>query len=105
PAPPVMDNRILLLPELGTCKVAHAFADLHALRMSGLSPENLDTAFRAIRPRAHFGDCDRTHRSRACTRPASPRPNVQKAHGLDRVQARLLPPDPRSAAMRARWCG
>src|ERR1700746_1441322 len=100
-----MENRILLLPEWGICKVAHASADLHALRMSGLNRENLDTAFRAIRPHAHSDDCDRTRRDRACIGPASPRRNVQKPHGLDRVRARLLPPDPRSAATHARWCG
>src|SRR4029453_16067710 len=100
-----MDNRILLLTERGICKVAHASADLHALRKSGLNLENLDTAFRAIRPRAHSDDYDRTRRDRACIRPASPRRNVQKAHGPDRVQARLLRPDPHSAATHARWCG
>src|SRR5437016_2822209 len=100
-----MDNRILLLTELGICKVAHAYANLHALRMSGLNRENLDTAFRAVRPRAHSGDCDRTHRDRACIQPASPRRNVQKADALGRARVRLLPPDPRSAATHARWCG
>src|SRR6516162_6802082 len=100
-----MDNHILLLPELGICMVAHVSADLHALRMSGLNLENLDTAFRAIRPRAHSDDYDRTRRVRACIRPASPRRNAHKAHGRDRVRARSLPPDPRSAATRARWCG
>src|SRR5215468_7431830 len=100
-----MDNRTLLLTEWEICKVAHASADLHALRMSGLSLENRDTAFRAIRPRAHFDDCDRTRRDRACIWPAFPRRNVQKAHGPDHVRARLLPPDPRSAATHARWCG
>src|SRR5712691_8113584 len=100
-----MDNRNLLLLEWEICKVAHASADLHALRMSGLNLENLDTAFRAVRPRAHSDDCDRTRRDRACIRPASPRRNVQRAHDRDRARARLLPPDPRSAATHARWCG
>src|SRR6266850_6141896 len=100
-----MDNRILLLAKWGICKVSHASADLPALRMSGLNLENLDTAFRAIRPRAHSDDYDRTRRDRACIRPASPRPNVQKAHGRDRVRAQLLPPSPRSAATHGRWFG
>src|SRR5512132_1210974 len=97
-----MENRILLFPEWGICKVAHASANLHALRMSGLNPESLDTAFRVVRPRAHSADCDRTRRDRACIRPASPRRNVQKADGLSRARAQLLPPDPRSAATHAR---
>src|SRR4029453_3019433 len=100
-----MDNYILLQTELGICKVAHVSADLRALRMSGLNLENLDTAFRAIRPRARSDDYDRTRRCGACIRPASPRRNAQKAHGPDRVRERLLPLDPRSAATRARWCG
>src|SRR5215813_13930670 len=100
-----MGNRILLPLDSGICKVARAFADLPALRMSGLNLENLDTAFRAIRPRAHSDDYDRIRRVRACTRPAFPRRNAHKAHGRDRVRARLLPPDLHSAATRARWCG
>src|SRR3954463_4123560 len=87
------------------CRVAHASADLHARRMSGLNPKNLDKAFRAIRPRARFDDYDQTRRDHACMRPASPRRNVQKVNGRDREQARLLPPDLRSAAARARLCG
>src|SRR5215475_4623034 len=98
-----MDSCILQLRELGTCKVAHACADLHAPRMSDLNLENPDTAFRVIRRRAHSDDCDRTHRTLAYTRPASPRRNVQKANVPDRARVRLLPPNPRSIAMHARW--
>src|SRR6476646_749709 len=97
-----MDNRILRLTEGGICRVAHASVNLHALRMSDLNLENLDKAFRAIRPRAHFDDYDRTRRGHACIRPASPRRNVQKVNGPDRGQARLLLPDLRSAATHAR---
>src|SRR5215472_1150232 len=100
-----MGNRIRVLEELGICKVAHVCADLHALRRSGLNLENLDTEFRAIRPRAHSDDYDRTRRGRACIRPAFPRRNAQKANDPDRARARSLPPDPRSVAMRARWYG
>src|SRR5215472_3686917 len=100
-----MGNRIRLLQELGICTVAHVSANLHGLRMSRLNLENLDTAFRAILPHAHSDDYDRTRRGRACTRPAFPRRNVQKANDPDRARARLLPPDPRSVAMHARWYG
>src|SRR6266576_2259296 len=100
-----MDNRILLLTEWGICKVAHASSNLHALRMPDLNRANLDTAFRAVRSRAHFVDYDRTRRDRACIRPASPPPNGQKPHDPDRDQAQLLPPDPPPAATHARGSG
>src|SRR5262249_13617708 len=100
-----MDARILLLRASRICKAVHASADLRALRRSDLNPENLDTAFRAIPPRVHSDDCDQTRRDGACIRPASPRRNVQKAHGPDRAQARLLLPNPHSVATRAQWYG
>src|SRR4029453_1659753 len=97
-----MDTRILLLPAWRICKGVHVSADLRALRMSDSNPENLDTAFRATPPRAHSDDCDRSRRTRACIRPASPPRNVQKAHGPDHARARLLLPNPHSVLRHAR---
>src|SRR4029077_10358143 len=100
-----MQNHILLLPGLEICRDARVSEDLRALRTSGLSPENLDTAFPATPQRVHSADCDRTPRGRAYIAPASLHQNAQTARGPDHARVRSLPRGPRSAATRARSCG
>jgi hypothetical protein len=48
-------------------------------------------------PRARSGGCDRIRHGRACIRPASLRPNVQKARAPGRVRERSLRRDLHSA--------
>src|SRR4030095_12871572 len=104
-APPMMGSNTFLLRAWMDRKRLGAFANLRALRMSGLSQGSLDKDFRAAPPRAGSGGCDRTHRGHAYIRRAFLLLSGQKANGQDRGRARLFPPSPRSVPRRARLSG
>src|SRR5438876_1784358 len=92
----------MVAPLSASHKKADVFANLPVLQTSGSNPENLDTDFRAARPPANSGGCDRIRRERAYIRPASLLPSGQTADGPDRGRALLLPRGPRSVPMHAR---
>src|SRR5215831_6886184 len=100
-----MDSDTCLPDALEKRRTLRVYANPPALRTSDSDPENSGTEFRAAPPRAHSGDYDRTRRDRACIRPASLRPNAQRANGQDRARERWLLRDPHLDPTREQWCG